>query len=172
MTELADAGIHLHFYGNFSNWKGLAWIDDVRTRARQRRHFHEYVDQRRWVSEFSRYDAGWLHYFASDNGCEIRRCTWDDLNYPARIPPLVGAGLPLTQRDNEAATVATQSLARKLDIGLFFAGVDELVAATRDKARMSELSRNAWRERDRFTFDHHADRLIAFFRRVVESRTR
>jgi hypothetical protein len=35
---------------------------------------------------------------------------------------------------------------------------------------MGELGRNAWRERDRFTFDHHVDRLIAFFRRVIESR--
>ncbi|MEA2523462.1 MAG: hypothetical protein QOF73_689, partial [Thermomicrobiales bacterium] len=32
------------------------------------------------------------------------------------------------------------------------------------------LRESVWQQRDLFTFDHHADRLIAFFRRVIAER--
>ncbi len=43
-------------------------------------------------------------------------------------------------------------------------------AHLRDCARMEEIRANVWRHRERFTFDYHADRLIAFFREVIASR--
>jgi hypothetical protein len=82
-------------------------------------HLHKQVDQEDWVSEFSKYDAGWLHFIKSENGGDLRRANWDDLNYPARLATLVAAGLPVLQYDNADARVATQTIARDLDIGLF-----------------------------------------------------
>jgi hypothetical protein len=35
---------------------------------------------------------------------------------------------------------------------------------------MDELRACVWRERDRFTFDHHVDDLIAFLRQVAANR--
>ena len=32
---------------------------------------------------------------------------------------------------------------------------------------MAQLRANAWREREKFTFDYHADRLIDFFRDII-----
>jgi hypothetical protein len=72
------------------------------------------------VAEFSRYDGGWLRFFKSQNGGDMRRMTFDDMNYPARIGPLVAGGLRLLQGDNASAIVATPNLARERDIGLFF----------------------------------------------------
>jgi len=66
------------------------------------------VDARDWVREFSQYDAGWLRYFKSENVGELRRANWGDLNYPARIATLASAGLPLIQRANPDAIVATR----------------------------------------------------------------
>ncbi len=170
VAELAAQGVHLHFYGDFTHGQWLAWIEKAMGLAPNHLHLHANVDQEDWVSEFSRYDAGWLHFFRSENEGELRRANWDDLNYPARIATLAATGLPMLQGENEGAIVATQTLVRDLDIGLFFSDMEELGVQLRDEERMARLRENVWRERGRFTFDHHADDLVAFFWRVVEQR--
>lgn len=65
------------------------------------------------------------------------------------------------------AIVATQSLSRKLDIGVFSDDLTTLGDRLRDEPRMPALRANVWRHRDRFTFDHHVHRLVAFFREVI-----
>ena len=165
--ELAAQGIHLHFYGDFTQGVWRSWIEKVHALAPGYLHLHPNVDQDRWVAEFSRYDAGWLHVFQSENEGDLRRANWDDLNYPARIATLVAAGLPLLQYDNGGARVAAQTLARELDLGLFFADMADLRAQLLDESRMAQLRGSVWRQRHLFTFDHHADRLVDFFRHVV-----
>lgn len=167
VAALAERGIHLHFYGDFTHgqWKG--WIDTTRRLAPRHLHLHTHVDQDRWVEEFSRYDAGWLHVFASDNAGELRRANWDDLNYPARLATLVAAGLPVLQRDNAGHLVATQTLVRDLGLGLFFTDFGDLAAQLHDRTQVATLAERVWRQRHQLTFDHHADRLVAFFRRVI-----
>jgi glycosyltransferase involved in cell wall biosynthesis len=168
--ELAEQGIHLHFYGDFTHGQWKTWIEKARRLGEGYLHLHANVDQDRWVAEFSQYDAGWLHFFKSANDGDIRRSNWDDLNYPARLSTLVAAGLPVLQRDNHDAIVATDALARRLDLGVFFSNMAELRDHLRDDARMAELRENVWRRREQFTFDYHADHLIDFFRRVIKKR--
>ena len=170
VAELANDRIHLHFYGDFTHGQWREWIEKTRRLAPGYLHLHDNVDQRRWVEEFSRYDAGWLHYFQSDNAGELRRANWDDLNYPARIGTLAAAGLPLIQYDNRDAIVAADRLARELDIGLFCRDLGELRPQLADAVRLGALRENVWRQRELFTFDHHVDRLVAFFREVIASR--
>lgn len=83
----------------------------------------------------------------------------------------MGAGLPVLQCDNSDAVVATDALVRQLDIGVFFRGMAELGGKLREPERMARLRRNVWECRERFTFDSHADRLIAFFRDVIRARS-
>jgi hypothetical protein len=78
----------------------------------------------------------------------------------------------MIQYDNRDAIVATDRLARELDVGVFCRDLSELGAQLRDAARMDALRDNVWRQRDRFTFDHHADRLVDFFREVIEDARR
>ena len=111
-------GVHLHFYGDFTHGQWKAWIERTRGLAPRHLHLHANVDQGGWVSEFSQYDAGWLHGFTSHNRGDIRRADWDDLNYPARIATLAAAGLPMIQKNNAGARVAIQALARGRDLGL------------------------------------------------------
>jgi hypothetical protein len=167
VAELAELGIHLHFYGDFTHGQWLKWIEKTRSLAPRHLHLHPQVDQENWVQEFSQYDAGWLHWQQSYNNGDVSRANWDDLNYPARIATLVAAGLPLLQYDNAGALVATQTLARQHDIGLFFATLPELRQQLSDKSRLAEVQDNVWRQRHLFTFDHHADDLVAFFRQVI-----
>lgn len=167
VAELARDRIHLHFYGDFTHGQWREWIAKTMRLAPGYLHLHDNVDSRHWVDEFSRYDAGWLHYFRSDNRGELRRANWDDLNYPARIGTLAAAGLPLIQYDNHDAIVAADRLARRLDVGIFCRDLAELRPQLADAERMEALRANVWRQRDRFTFDHHVDRLVAFFREVI-----
>ncbi|ATQ76201.1 glycosyl transferase [Massilia violaceinigra] len=165
--ELAAQGIHLHFYGDFTHGQWRQWIADARRLAPRHLHLHANVDQSRWVEEFSRYDAGWLHAFASTNDGELRRANWDDLNYPARMATLAAAGLPMIQRSNEGAIVATQSLSHRLGTGLFYDSIEHLGALLRDRPRMDALREQVWSQRAQFTFDAHVPELVAFFRRVI-----
>ncbi|HEU5430240.1 MAG TPA: hypothetical protein VFU81_01180, partial [Thermomicrobiales bacterium] len=170
VAELAAHGVHLHFYGDFTQRQWTQWIATTRGVAPNHLHLHPNVGQEDWTREFSQYDAGWLHAFASRNGGEIRRADWDDLNLPARIATLAAAGLPMIQRDNAGAIVAAQSLVRRLDCGLFYQSIPELASRLRDRSEMTRLRDNAWRRRDEFTFDAHADELIAFFRHTIAAK--
>jgi hypothetical protein len=130
---------------------------------------HPNVDQSRWTAEFSQYDAGWLHLFDSGNGGEIRRANWDDLNYPARLSTLAAAGLPMLQKANDGAHVATQTLAKQIRTGIFFDTMDELAAQLRDREQLQTIREQVWQQRHLFTFDYHVPKLVDFFRDVIAS---
>jgi hypothetical protein len=169
VDQLARHGIHLHFYGDYTQGQWREWIARARALAPRHLHLHANVAQDRWVEEFSRYDAGWLHCFASRNAGELARADWDDLNYPARIATLAAAGLPMIQRDNAGAIVAAQSLTRRLEIGLFYKDIEELAAQLRETGPMERLRANVWRQREQFCFDAHVPELVGFFREVISA---
>jgi glycosyltransferase involved in cell wall biosynthesis len=168
VKELADENIHLHFYGDFTHGQWREWIEKTNRITPGYLHMHPNVDQENWVTEFSQYDAGWLHFFQSENQGELARANWDDLNIPARLATLALSGLPMLQKNNDGHTVAIQSLAKKLSLGLFFNTMKELKILLSDKKLMEEIRNNVWRQRHLFTFDHHADELIDFFKNVIK----
>ncbi|SCX91454.1 Glycosyl transferase family 2 [Nitrosospira sp. Nl5] len=172
VAELAAYGIHLHFYGEITHGQWLQWIEKTQAMASGYLHLHPNVDQSRWTQEFSQYDAGWLHLFESGNGGEIRRANWDDLNYPARLSTLAVAGLPMLQKANDGAIVATQTLTKQLGVGIFFDKTDELAAQLRDREQLQTVRERVWQQRHLFTFDHHAPELASFFRDVIDSASR
>jgi hypothetical protein len=75
--------------------------------------------------------------------------------------------LPMIQRRNDGALVATQALARRLDIGVFYDHVDELGPLLRQREHMQALRARVWAARPLFTFDHHVPALVDFFRAVM-----
>lgn len=169
VEELAKEGIHLHFYGDFTQGQWKQWIEKAGNLAPRHLHLHPNVSQDRWLAEFSQYDAGWLHFFKSENRGEIRRSNWDDLNIPARLATLAVSGLPQLQGDNTGSIVATQTVVKRLDTGYFFKDMHDLGEQVRDRKRLAELQENTWRQRRLFTFDHHAPALVDFFRTVIAS---
>lgn len=169
VAVLAEQDVHLHFYGDYTQGQWREWIDKTRALAPRHLHLHPNVDQDRWVNEFSRYDAGWLHAFESVNGGELRRANWDDLNYPARLATLAAGGLPMIQCDNAGAIVATQALAEKLGTGVFYRTIPELAARLRDRQAMAVMRERVLAARAEFCFDTHAPALVDFFRRVIAS---
>jgi hypothetical protein len=167
VAELAQEGVHLHFYGDYTHGQWRDWIRDCRALAPRHLHLHPHVVQDDWRLEFSRYEAGWLHAFESANGGELRRANWDDLNYPARLATLAASGLPMIQRDNSGALVATQTLARELGIGVFYRSIPHLGEQLRDRPALDAVRDRVEAARERFCFDGHVPDLVAFFRQVI-----
>jgi glycosyltransferase involved in cell wall biosynthesis len=162
--ELARDGIHLHVYSQKGHVQMREWVDAVRRVAPDHLHLHPQVDQEDWVGEFSQYDAGWLHDVRSTNCGDLHAATWDDLNYPARIGTYAAAGVPMIQRDGDGSIVASERLVRDLDLGIMWHEPADLVNALQDADRLSRLRKSVWSQRDQFTFDAHADRLVDFLR--------
>ena len=169
--ELAELDIHLHLYGRKAAAQMADWVAEVQRLAPGHFHVHDQVGPGEWVREFSRYDAGWLHDVRSSNDGDLAAATWDDLNYPARMATLAAAGVPMIQYDNSGSVVASQTLCRDRQLGVFYRSAPELAAALRDDAAMGLLRKSVWEQRPHFTFDAHVDRLVALFREVVAART-
>ena len=170
LGALADADVHVHLYSEKAAAQKRSWVRDVQRLAPRHFHLHAQVDAGDWVSEFSQYDAGWLHSFSSENRGDPYAATWDDLNYPARMGTLAAAGVPMIQRDNAGSMVATQSLALDNHLGLFWHETSDLVSQLRDPNLMAGLRDSVWRQKSDFTFDAHADALVDFFRQVIARR--
>ncbi len=167
VEELANENIHLHFYGDFTHGQWKEWIDKTNKIAPGFLHIHPNVDQENWVKEFSQYDAGWLHFFQSENFGELMRANWDDLNIPARVSTLALAGLPMLQKNNEGHSVAIQSLVEQMKLGLFFNNMHELKQLLKDQKLMTQIRASVWRQRHFFTFDYHVEELVDFFKNVI-----
>lgn len=172
VAELASHDVHLHFYGDFTHGQWRAWIERTGSLAPRHLHLHGTVGQERWVEEFGRYDAGWLHVFESANAGELRRATWDDLNLPARMATLAAGGLPMLQRANPGHIVATQTLAERTGTGLLFRDWADLAAGLHDEGRRAAIRANVLAARDSFTFDAHVPRLTAFLRDTIDRASR
>lgn len=168
--QLARQNIHLHFYGDFYRNFYHNIVEEALQVAPEHLHMHQQVEQSQWVTEFSQYDAGWLHIHQSDNAGDLHRASWEDLNYPARLSTLAAAGLPSIQYDNSGSIVATQTLAQTLGTGIFFTDAEELATQLQDQARLRRLRQQTWLQREQFTFDYHADKLLAFFQQVINSK--
>jgi hypothetical protein len=169
--ELARRGVHVHLYGQVrapgpkGAWTG--WLDQALAAAPRHLHVHPAVGPDDWVTELSRYDAGWLHRFDSRNGGELRRADWDDLNSPARLPVLLAAGLPLLQQANPDSLVSVERVLRRDGTGLFYRCPDDVAAVLADELATRRGAAAALAVREQHTFDAHADRLVDLFRSLV-----
>jgi len=120
-----------------------------------------------WVSVLSRYDGGWLPPVRPANGGDLGRATWDDLNLPARLPTLLAAGVPPIAPAAPGAVSAVERVLRETGAGVLYRDLDDLAAQLRDATAMAERRARAWAVREQFTFDHHADGLVALLRAIA-----
>ncbi|MDP9022556.1 MAG: glycosyltransferase [Actinomycetota bacterium] len=167
LARLGAAGIHTHLYGPVCRHGTGGALSRFLDGESHHVHVHPHVEQAHWVRELSRYDAGWLHRFTSDNGGDLARASWDDLNSPARLPSYLAAGLPLLQQASPGARVEMQDLVAERGIGLLYDDLDDLVDRLREEAATGCHRRAAWCLRHEFTFDAHVDRLLDLFTDVA-----
>lgn len=168
LKVFVNNNIHIHLYTeNYYNDRARENIQRFRI-APNHFHVHPHVSADNWTKELSQYDAGWLHCLKSNNGGDQLKMLWDDMNIPARISTYASAGLPVILYDNTGHIVATQDIATKLDIGIFFKDVQELSTKLKDRIRMQQLTENMIHNRKLFSFDYYVPQLIQLFRDIIK----
>ncbi len=172
LSAIAKQDVHIHLYTENYHDSRESHNNELKKVAPNHFHIHPHCSHLEWVTEFSKYDAGWLHCFKSQNHGNLMKASWDDLNIPARINTYMAAGLPVIQRDNSDHVVATEDRIKELGIGLFFKNYDELGGKLRQVPLMKKLRNNVLKSRDLFCFDHHVPELITFFREVINQKKR
>lgn len=170
MCQLAAHRIHVHLYSASyykEKNKGNNLYEKV---AKGYFHVHTYCPNEKWIEEFSRYDAGWLHAGYSRNRGDLFRLMWDDLNIPARIGTLAAAGLPMIQRRNAEHIVASKEMLETYGIGVLYDSITELAAQLNNKEEMNILRENVQECRMEFTMDFHMEKVISFFQSIVKGK--
>lgn len=167
---LAQNNIHIHIYSESYHFYQQPTYQFYQTVAPKHFHLHPRCPNDQWVEEFSRYDAGWLHLFDSNNEGQLQKMNWDDLNLPCRTGTYAAAGVPMILKKNTGSIVAINELLKSYDIALLIDDTQDLCDQLQDKARMKELSENIYNCRKKFTFDYHYPMLIDYFRQVINSK--
>ncbi len=162
--------IHIHVYTESYIITKEKLFNEMKRMAPNHFHLHKHCPHDKWVEEFSKYDAGWLHAIDSSNNGNLMQASWDDLNIPARISTYAAAGLPMILKDNTNHIVATHKKVKELDIGIFFQNYGDLERQLKDEVKMKNLRTNVISSRAQFHFDYHVSNLISFFEKVIKSK--
>ena len=171
IKQIAEQKIHLHIYGTRFYMLFKDMLDKAKKIAPDYLHFHDTCLTKDFVREFSKYDAGLLHNYESDNNNELVRVNWNDINFPARISTYGMAGIPMLIRDNTGHRVGSQEYLEKQDMALKYASISKLSDCFADKNKVNRIRENVWNNRNIFSFDYHVQNLIDFFYKVIHSKT-
>lgn len=163
IRDIVRQKIHLHFYGDIFHTAYRELITIGKELDEKYIHLHPNCTQENWVREFSKYDAGWMHHFNSENEGELFRLNWLDLNLPARFSTYAMAGIPILLKDNCKHLVASQLLASELDVGLFYNSLSDLSGLFADRQNLTEKQTNMWNSRMTFCFDNYIQLIDDFF---------
>lgn len=170
MHKLSLHKIHVHLYSESYYKEKIGRNCDYEEAAPGFFHVHTHCSNEKWVKEFSRYDAGWLHCNPGRNEGDIFRVMWDELNLPARIGIMAAAGLPMILRRNPAHIVASRELLEQYKIGIFYDKIDELATQLNEPELMDSLRKNVLDHRMEFTMDYHMEELMDFFQTLIKKR--
>lgn len=172
IETLASQGIHLHVYGDVFQNQSRMMLDEALALAPNHVHLHPNCPSENWVSEFSQYDAGWLHYFQSCNYGNLMRANWIDINSPARMATYAIAGLPMIMHDNKEHLVHHQKYLEAYNMAIAIESFHNLKEKLSDKNNYQRIRESVWNNRNIFCFDHYADDLVAFFKKIIESKNK
>ncbi len=166
IETLANQHIHIHIYGDITQNAMRKMLDEACALAPGYVHLHPNCPAENWVSEFSQYDAGWLHYYQSHNHGDLLRANWVDINSPARMSTYAMPGIPMIMHDNTGHIVHHQEYLQSLDMAVTTDTFATLGERFSDKQINKKLRDNAWNNRFKFCFDSYADELITLFQTI------
>lgn len=167
---LAQNNIHIHLYTEGYH-KAKDKINAIYKQAAPFHfHIHPHCPNTQWTQEFSKYDAGWLHCFNSENFGDPFKISWDDINLPARMGALAAAGLPMIQKNQPTHSVASQEVLKEYGIGILYNSIEDLISRLKDDAQLKSVTDNVLKYRRKFAFDTHVTDFLSFFNKIIKSK--
>lgn len=167
IETLGSQHIHFHIYGDINYQASRKMIDEASALVPGYVHLHPNCPTENWVSEFSQYDAGWLHYYESSNHGDLMRANWSDINSPARMSTYAMAGLPMIMHDNTGHIVHHQEYLEELGMAITINAFDSLAEKFSDRKANEQRRKNVWNKRYNFCYDSYADELINLFNSII-----
>lgn len=80
IKQIARQNIHLHIYGTKFHTRYKELLDKAKIIADDYLHLHDTCSPKDFVKEFSKYDAGFLHFYKRENNNELIRVNWNEIN--------------------------------------------------------------------------------------------
>ncbi|MGB7923482.1 MAG: hypothetical protein WCF57_09575 [Pyrinomonadaceae bacterium] len=164
-VEMNRHRVHVHLYGYMlgEDLKSLPIIHHQPTQRAYERlalalpyvHLHEYIGPDQFSAVWSRYDAGFMHS-KSDSNKHLSQ--FEQMNLPCRYSAYLAAGLPLVVLAE--GQEAMRTLIEQYGIGIVFSDYDDLAEQLYDAERIATLGSVVSTNRNKFSFDSNADRLI------------
>lgn len=164
---LAQNDIHIHFYGRHALNHNSSLLKECAPEVGLHMHLHSSISFPSWSTEFSKFDAGWLHLSSSQNHGELAKMNWSDLNIPSRLPILVGCNVPSILMRNPGSLVAVNDLVSSNGIGVEFSSAEELVQTLLYRYSLRVAKEHCQISSDLFTFDSHIPDIEQFLWSVV-----
>lgn len=165
---LAQHKIHVHLYTESYFDLNARITDSLLGTFPNTFHYHHHIEAPSWTTELSKYDAGWLHCYASRNRGNLMNASWDDLNMPARMGTYAAAGLPFIIPQNDGHIVASRDVATDLNVAITYDNYHELAEKLISECETRSYTRNMIAHRLKFSFDYYLPQLIALFRQSIE----
>ena len=153
--EIASQGIHVHMY--VSIWGAK---DEAYPRLAEENdlmHFHGHLDQKRLLSEITKYDYGWAGFNANKKN---RRHL--DVALPNKLFEYIACGLPVLAFPHKTL----KSFLERKRVGFVFKDLDEMLLKL-ETDDMNRLKRNVLSSRRKFTVESNIDRVIQFYRAIM-----
>lgn len=170
LKKFSENSIHVHLYLENFHLSQAKLFDYYKKKYNKYFHMHPHCPPENWTKEFSKYDAGWLHFIESNNNGFISRATWDDLNIPAKTNTYAAAGIPLLHPDNGNNIVAIENVIREKGVGILFKNEDDLIAKLKDRKLLQQIECKMKNERFHFCFDYYVPELISMFRKIINKK--
>ncbi len=162
--EMNNLRVHVHLYGYMVKETNNAQITgDPDTRRIYEElageltyvHLHRYVEPKDFCSNWSRYDAGFMHSKVSTSDIAAR---FEEMNLPHRYSAYLAAGLPLVVPSEGQS--AMKRLIEREGFGFTFSTYNELANILHNRAAISALGHTARSKRRLFSFDASVAELI------------
>lgn len=164
---MLDAQIHVHLHGNIMP-ECRPVYDALARKYPDFCHLHGFVDTKTSCGPTAPYDWGLIYSHAQRHWpyLENEKRHFNRLNSPGKMARYIAAGVPFFVK--RGIYDFMERMITEYGIGFAFDDYEDLVAQLKDRIRWRNYRQNLTLYKDLFSMEAQADKMLYFFRAVIE----